>query len=87
MICMEAMHFYDFHVGEKQVNLVLTGRNRDELINAVGQLGNQPSIISIIKTGDTFKVEASVMVKKKDFPKAILEKADTLTGVNLETIE
>ena len=87
MFCMEAMHFYDFHVGEKQVTVVLSGRDRDKLVQAVSQLGNQPTINSIIKTGDTFKVDGSIMVRKKDFPEEVLKRADTISGVTLETLE
>lgn len=87
MFCMEAMHFYDFHVGEKQATVTLTGRDRDALVNAIGQLGKQPTVNCIIKTGDTFKIEAGVMVKKKEFPTEILKKVDAIPGVNLESLE
>ena len=87
MACMEGMHFYDFHIGEKQVTVILSGRNRDQIISAVSQLGDQPVVNSIIKTGDIFKVEASIMVKKKDFPHIVLERADAIPGITLEVLE
>lgn len=87
MLCMEGMYFYEFGHGDRQVNVILVGRDRDTIIKAMNEIGHQCNISSIIKVADGFKVEASLMVKKKDFPEEVLKRIDSISGVNLEVLE
>lgn len=87
MLCMEGMYFYEFGQGDRQVNVILVGRDRDNIIKAMNEIGHQCNITSIIKVADGFKVEGSLMVKKKDFPVEVLKRIDSISGVNLEVLE
>ena len=87
VICMEAMYFYYFRMGDRGINVVLSGRDRDVLVNSLEKIGKQPDINSIIKVADGFKVDANILIKKRDFPAEVLKRIDAISGVTLESIE
>ena len=87
VICMEAMYFYDFRKGDRSINITIVGRDRDHIVESLKTIGNQPSINSIVKVAEGFKVDASLLVKKKDFPTEVLRKIDAIAGVTLESLE
>ena len=87
IICMEAMYYYDFRLGDRPVGIVISGKDRDDLIRALGEIGQQPSINSIIKVADGYKVDASLLVKKRHFPTEVLRRIDSISGITLESLE
>ena len=87
VICMEAMYFYNFRMGDRGINVVLSGRDRDHIVNSLSKIGEQPDINSIIKVADGFKVDANLLIKKRDFPAEVLKRIDTVSGITLESIE
>ena len=47
IICMEAMYFYDFRMGDRGINIVLVGRDRDTIVESLHIIGNSlPSTLS-----------------------------------------
>lgn len=87
IICMEAMYFYDFRLGDRAINITLTGKDRDKLVEALLEIGQQPTVNSIIKMPDGFKVDASLLIKKREFPGEVLRRIDAIQGITLESIE
>ena len=87
IICMEAMYYYDFRLGDRPVGIVISGKDRDDLIRALGEIGQQPSINSITKVADGYKVDASLLVKKRHFPTEVLKRIDSISGITLESLE
>ncbi len=87
IICMEAMYFYDFRLGDRAINITLTGKDRDKLVEALLEIGQQPTVNSIIKMPDGFKVDASLLIKKREFPGEVLKRIDAIQGITLESIE
>lgn len=87
IICMEAMYFYDFRLGDRAINITLTGKDRDKLVEALTEIGQQPTVNSIIKMPDGFKVDASLLIKKREFPGEVLKRIDAIQGITLESIE
>lgn len=87
IICMEAMYFYDFRLGDRAINITVTGKDRDKLVEALTEIGQQPTVNSIIKMPDGFKVDASLLIKKREFPGEVLKRIDAIQGITLESIE
>lgn len=87
IICMEAMYFYDFRLGDRAINITLTGKDRDKLVEALTEIGQQPTVNSIVKMPDGFKVDASLLIKKREFPGEVLRRIDAIQGITLESIE
>ena len=87
IICMEAMYYYDFRLGDRPVGIIISGKDRDDLIRALGEIGQQPSINSITKVADGYKVDASLLVKKRHFPTEVLRRIDSISGITLESLE
>ena len=87
IICMEAMYFYDFRLGDRAINITLTGKDRDKLVEALLEIGQQPTVNSIVKMPDGFKVDASLLIKKREFPGEVLRRIDAIQGITLESIE
>lgn len=87
IICMEAMYFYDFRLGDRAISITLTGKDRDKLVEALTEIGQQPTVNSIVKMPDGFKVDASLLIKKREFPGEVLRRIDAIQGITLESIE
>lgn len=87
IICMEAMYFYDFRLGDRAISITLTGKDRDKLVEALLEIGQQPTVNSIVKMPDGFKVDASLLIKKREFPGEVLRRIDAIQGITLESIE
>ena len=87
IICMEAMYFYDFRLGDRAITITVTGKDRDKLVEALTEIGQQPTVNSIIKMPDGFKVDASLLIKKREFPGEVLKRIDAIQGITLESIE
>ena len=87
LLSMEALHFYNFRVGERQVGLVLTADSKEALEAAVESLKKHVNHFSCSKQGDRFKAELSMLVRKRDFPFALLKRLDEIPGVELESLD
>ncbi len=87
MSCMEGMHFYAIKYGQRQVDVVLTSDNLDDLGKAVDLLGKAVSQFSWILQDGHYKAELSLLVRKKDYPLGILARLRELPGVNLVSMD
>jgi putative Mg2+ transporter-C (MgtC) family protein len=87
LLCMEAMHFYSFRFGERPVNMVLTSEKRENLEKALQSFGKHVNQFSWSKQGDRIKAEISLLVKKKDYPFALLKRLDELEGIDIESVD
>ena len=87
MGCMEAMHFYSFKYGQRQTGVVLSSSNPKALENAMLSLGKLVNQCSWSRKEDIYKVELSLLVKKRDYPLALLKRLRELPDVELESMD
>ena len=87
MGCMEAMHFYSFKYGQRQTGVVLASSNPKALENAMLSLGKLVNQCSWSRKEDIYKVELSLLVKKRDYPLALLKRLRELPDVELESMD
>ena len=87
LLCMEALHFYSIQMGEHQVDVVLTGDSQEDIEQAIQALGKQVKQFSWSRQGDRVKAEISLLIKKKDYPVGLLKQLNTLSGIQLESID
>ncbi|MBR5075857.1 MAG: MgtC/SapB family protein [Bacteroidales bacterium] len=87
LFCMEVLHFYSTNLGERQVNVTLSGKDDKALAAAVESLGRDVSWFSLNRQEDVFKAEVSMMIKKKESPVALLARLSALPGVQVENME
>ena len=87
MGCMEAMHFYSFRYGQRQTGVVLSSSNPKALENAMLSLGKLVNQCSWSRKDDIYKVELSLLVKKRDYPLALLKRLRELPDVELESMD
>ena len=84
---MEALHFYSTNLGERQVNVTLSGKDEKALAAAIESLGKDVSWFSLNRQEGGFKAEIGLLVKKKEKPIALLERLSALSGVQVENME
>ena len=87
LFCMEVLHFYTSNLGERQVNVTLSGKDDKALAAAIESLGKDVSWFSLNRQGDEFKAEISLQIKKREKPIALLERLSSLPGVQVENME
>ncbi len=87
LFCMEILHYMNFRMGDCIVNITISSEQEKDLFAAIRQLGKQVGRFSMTKQGDTFKADINLMVRKKDYPHAILEKLNAFHGIRLESID
>ena len=87
LFCMEVLHFYSTNLGERQVNVTLSGKDDKALAAAVESLGRDVRWFSLNRQDDVFKAEVSMMIKKKESPVALLARLSALPGVQVENME
>ena len=87
MSCMEAMHFFAFKYGDRQTGVVLTSSNPKALEDALLALGKRVNQFSWSRKDDTYKVEMSMLIKKKDYPLNLLKRLKELPDVELESLD
>jgi uncharacterized membrane protein YhiD involved in acid resistance len=87
LFCMEVLHFYSSNLGERQVNVTLSGKDDKALAAAIQSLGKDVSWFSLNRQAEDFKAEISLQIKKKENPIALLERLSALPGVQVENME
>ena len=87
MGCMEAMHFYSFKYGQRQTGVVLASSNPKALENAMLSLGKLVNQCSWSRKDDIYKVEMSLLIKKRDYPLTLLKRLRELPDVELESMD
>ena len=87
LICLEALNFYAFRLGGKEVTAVLSSPDAPALTEAVKALGKQVKNISISRKEGGYEAELSLNVPKRESTLKILERLSALPGVQVESLE
>lgn len=87
LFCMEALHFYSFKLGERQISAVLSSKEEKPLNDAITALRKQISWISVNHQESIHKAEVHILIKKKDYPDGILATLSSFPGVHLDSLE
>ena len=86
-LCMEALHFYTFKYGERQVDVVLTADSQKAVEEVVQALGKQVNHCAWSRQGDRVKAELSLLVKKRNYPVGLMQQMDGFSGIQVESID
>lgn len=87
MVCMEAMHFYSFKLGDRDVNVTVKVPSVEALENAVKGLGKKVTHCSWTKDGDGYKADLTILVRKRDYPMGVLDAFRQLPNVELTSMD
>lgn len=87
LICAEAVHHFDVKLGERQVNVVLSAKERQDMENAIRALGKQVAHFSWSKESGGYKADLGLLVKKKAYPEGLLKQISELHGVELQSLD
>lgn len=87
LLCAEAAHHLDVKLGEKQVNVVLSAKERQDMENAIRALGKQVAHFSWSKEADGYKADLGLLVKKKAYPEGLLKQIGELHGIELQSLD
>ena len=87
MLCMEAMHFYTFRLGDRQVSVTMRSQSQNAIEDAVNSFGKRVNHCSWSKDGDVYKAAFSLLVKKKEYPAGIMKMLHDIPGVELTSMD
>lgn len=87
LLCAEAVHHLDVKLGERQVNVVLSAKERKDMENAIRALGKQVAHFSWSKESGGYKADLGLLVKKKAYPEGLLKQISELHGVELQSLD
>jgi len=87
LICAEAVQHLDVKLGERQVNVVLSAKERKDMENAIRALGKQVAHFSWSKESGGYKADLGLLVKKKAYPEGVLKQISELHGVELQSLD
>lgn len=87
LICAEAVQHLDVKLGERQVNVVLSAKERQDMENAIRALGKQVAHFSWSKESGGYKADLGLLVKKKAYPEGLLKQISELHGVELQSLD
>ncbi len=87
MGCMEAMHFYTFKFGEHQASVVMSADHPEALEKVLQSFSRRATHSSWSKGDGRYRLELSLLVKKQDYPLALLKRLQAFPGVQLESLD
>lgn len=87
IICMEAMHFYTFKLGERQVGVTMKAQSQKDIETVMTTLGKRVSHCSWNKDGDIYKASFSLLIRKKEYPAGVLKFFHDIPGVELTSMD
>ncbi len=87
LICLEALHFYTVKFGEKEINAVFSSSDMESLTKTVKDLDKQVVRYAISKQPDSYILELTLRVSKREYLHHILPRLSALTGVHLDKLE
>ena len=87
LICAEAVQHLDVKLGERQVNVVLSAKERKDMENAIRALGKQVAHFSWSKESGGYKADLGLLVKKKAYPEGLLKQIGELHGIELQSLD
>jgi len=84
---MEAMHFYTFKLGERQVAITLKAKSQEDIESIVKALGKRVSRCSWSKEGDVYKASFSLLIRKREYPVGVMDIFHEVPGVELTSMD
>ena len=87
ILCLEALTFYSFKMGEKEVTVVLSAKEQKDIEAAVASLSRQVRDYSLTKEPEGYKAEILMHIPKKDYGAGLLSTLSSFPGVQLESLE
>ncbi len=87
LLCAEAVQHLDVKLGERQVNVVLSAKERQDMENAIRALGKQVAHFSWSKESGGYKADLGLLVKKKAYPEGLLKQIGELHGIELQSLD
>ena len=87
IICMEALHYYSFKYGERQVSMTLSAEAPENLQKVVSALGKQVILFSMSRQSVGFKGDFTLLIKKQDYPFELMKRMEQMEGVRLESLD
>ena len=87
LFCLEAMHFYSFKLGRRNVNVVLSASNPEALTDAVNKLGKIVEHRTLSKQNGVYKMEVDLHIRKKEDPMSLIPILTSFPDVELESLE
>ncbi len=87
IICMEAMHFYTFKLGERQVSVTMKAQSQKDIEAVMTTLGKRVSHCSWNKDGDIYKASFSLLIRKREYPAGVMKFFHEIPGVELTSMD
>jgi len=87
LLCAEAVQHLDVKLGERQVNVVLSAKERKDMESAIQALGKQVAHFSWSKESGGYKADLGLLVKKKAYPEGLLKQIGELHGIELQSLD
>ena len=87
LLCLEALHFTRFKLGDRECKVVLVSGDRDAIARSVAALGKEVTDFTLFRAAEIYKAELVLRVKKRETSLQILERLSKLEGVDIESIE
>ena len=87
LLSMEALHFYTFKLGDKEVRAVFSAKDQGVLTRTVKALGKQVADFAIFKQSEGYKLEIMLRIKKREPTIDLLARLGELPDVVLESLE
>ncbi len=87
IICMEAMHFYTFKLGERQVGVTMKAQSQEDIEAVIKALGKRLSHCSWSKEGDAYKASFSLLIRKKEYPAGVMDIFHEIPGVEITSMD
>ena len=87
LACLEALNFYSFKHGEKELSVVFSSPDQQALASVIADLGRKVKDYSLAKTPNGYKAELTLHVPKKEYNLDLLSSLSSLPNVELESME
>ena len=87
LACLEALNFYSFKHGEKELSVVFSSPDQKALASVIADLGRKVKDYSLAKTPNGYKAELTLHVPKKEYNLDLLSSLSSLPNVELESME
>ncbi len=87
LLCLEALHFTRFKLGDRECKVVLASGDRDAIARSVAALGKEVTDFTLSRAADLYKAELVMRVKKRETSLQLMERLSKFEGVDIESIE
>ena len=87
LICLEALNYYSFKFGLREVTAEFSASNEDDLIKAVNSIGKQAEHFVLTKENGIYKMNVDMRVPKTESSENLLKRLSSLPDVQLIALE